>query len=56
MYRSYVRINLSSLDITTTFLLCPYLKSRIILTLKLHEILPSLTPQNKPQTPPISPL
>ena len=26
------------------------------LTLTPHEILPSLTPQNKPQTPPISPL
>tara|TARA_B110000027_G_scaffold4805_1_gene4428 strand:+ start:549 stop:752 length:204 start_codon:yes stop_codon:yes gene_type:complete len=27
-----------------------------ILTLTLHEIPPSLTPQNKPQTAPISPL
>ena len=54
MYRSYVRINLSSLDITLTFLRCPYLKSRINRTSIPHEIPPSLTPQNKLQTPHIS--
>ena len=37
-------------------LLIPDLKSSIILTSIPHEIPPVLTPQNKPQTPPISPL
>ena len=33
--------------------LCPYLKPRITFTLTPHEIPPFLTPQNKPQTPPV---